>query len=837
MQLVLRSPRIGALAVLRRAPLGLWFSFVAMVAAPVLLVELTGVLGGLMTGRGPVVVDPISAYGVFAHWLGDTGVRRGAWPSDVAPQLGRHRQLRAVLLLSLVLAAGVAVMVWSLWRSMRVERLREVYRERGARWANERELKSLQVRGATPGRLILGTRDGKLLAAEDNASTLIIAPSQAGKTTGLAVPAMVEWEGPILATSVKGDLLVDTIQARRAIGEVKVFDPTDATEVEGSGWSPVAAATNWTASRRVASSILQIGMRHHGGQDDSFWRQAGASYLAPLLLAGNHLGADTSDVLEWATSTDDDAVEAATIKLTELTALKVPGARTALHDLKTLWGVDSRYRSSVIGTLSTHLDAWKEPELARATRADPNGITPEWLLDGNNTLYLSAPAAEQRRLRGLFSALVIEVVAAAFARAARTGRPLDRKLLTLMDEAGNIAPLPNIDEIASTGPGQGVLLVTILQNLSQAEEVWGKDRADTILANHRARLFGSGIADTATLEYIGKVLGDEARQSSSISRKRGAIFDFGSRSESLEHRQLLGNHEMRQLGQGKALLVYGQLPPTQVALRPWYKDRRLTALVQGIGRRPVPAASPRSQENVPLGTQRAPESSAGEQAPTVVDEPRLAAAETTVPAARELKDLDGQLTLEEALAHAEPLDPAGTAGELVFVAGGAPAAGGVGLVSPAGDPDPRGHMERALGLSAAAATVAGLRLAAGFADVSALDGGPLAVVLTGGSASIPAERAGVVELVAGEADREPLAVRLMGAGCSMTEEVVAGKPRERWTGPAMEQLSVRYVTGHEEVEAIAAATDLEVDGAGVVRAVGVAPPASQAQRDSGADDW
>ncbi len=246
-----------------------------------------------------------------------------------------------------------------------------------------------------------------------------------------------------------------------------------------------------------------------------------------------------------------------------------------------MWGVDERYRSSVIGTLSTHLDAWKEPALERATADDGDGITPEWLLDGNNTLFLSAPAAEQRRLRGLFCALVIEVVNAAFARAAKTGRPLDPRLLLMMDEAANIAPLPNIDEIASTGPGQGVLLCTILQNLSQAEEVWGKDRADTILANHRARLFGAGIGDTATLEYIGRVLGDEVRESTSFSKKRANPIDFGSRNESLEYRSLLGSHEIRQLGEGQVLLVYGQLPPTRLSLRPWFQDRRLRRLVEG----------------------------------------------------------------------------------------------------------------------------------------------------------------------------------------------------------------------------------------------------------------
>ena len=354
-------------------------------------------------------------------------------------------------MLALVLVAAAAAGCAAMWRSTRVERLRELYKERGARWAKDRELARLHVKRATPGRVTLGQRGSQLLASEANASTLIVAPAQAGKTSGLAVPAMVEWDGPILATSVKGDLLVDTLKARRARGEVKVFDPTDSTTVAGSAWSPVAAAKNWSAARRLAASILQIGMRQHGGQDDSFWRKAGASHLAPLLLAGNFLEVSTSVVLKWATSTDEDALSEPLGALGALVKKRTAGADTALHDLKVFLETDSRYRSNVIGTLSTYLDAWKEPALETATaHMEGEGITPEWLLDGNNTLYLSAPAAAQRRLRGLFCALVTEIIAAAFERAARTGRPLDPRLLLMMDEAANIAPLPNIDEIAST---------------------------------------------------------------------------------------------------------------------------------------------------------------------------------------------------------------------------------------------------------------------------------------------------------------------------------------------------------------------------------------------------
>jgi len=53
------------------------------------------------------------------------------------------------------------------------------------------------------------------------------------------------------------------------------------------------------------------------------------------------------------------------------------GADVALDVLLGLQDRDSRYRSSVIATLETALDAWLEPSVARATGTD-GGISPEW---------------------------------------------------------------------------------------------------------------------------------------------------------------------------------------------------------------------------------------------------------------------------------------------------------------------------------------------------------------------------------------------------------------------------------------------------------------------------
>jgi type IV secretion system protein VirD4 len=331
----------------------------------------------------------------------------------------------------------------------------------------------------------------------------------------------------------------------------------------------------------MAARLLGVG-EHGGGRsaDEAFWRPAGARYLAPLLLAaahGRHLA--MRDVISWVAGVGED--EPASL----LAGCATSGAPAALEALSSVWGADARFRSNLQQTVATSLDAWQEPQIAAATAGDSR-IGATLLLDGANTLYLISPAEDQRRLRGLLCALVADVVAGAFARSAQSGRPLEPALLLCLDEAANIAPLPNLDEIASTGPGQGVQLLTVLQNMSQASDRWGSERAETIVANHRARVFCSGIGDRATLEHLRATLGEE--QVARVSHQRAGLMGAGSVTISQEHQPLATPNRVRQAKADRALLVYGNLSPAWLRLRPWYRDPALRAHAAGL---PSPAMS------------------------------------------------------------------------------------------------------------------------------------------------------------------------------------------------------------------------------------------------------
>jgi type IV secretion system protein VirD4 len=441
-----------------------------------------------------------------------------------------------------------------------------------ARWARRRDLRDLYVSGPQRGRLILGRHGRRLLAAEERASVLVVGPSTISmKTSGLAIPAVLEWDGPVLAASVKSDLMQATRAHRATLGRAMVFDPTGSTGTASVLATPLWSCGEWRGALRVAHWLASSARVASAGLEDAgFWYAAAEKLLGPLLLAASRSEGQIADVVRWL-----DEGPAAEQEVTEI--LAADECAEALSAWRANLARESRQRSSIYTTAETMLAAYSDPlVLDTSTAAE---YTPEALLDGKaNTLYLCAPADEQERLRTVFATMIRELVATVYERAARTGKPLDPPLLLVLDEAANIAPVPNLDEIASSGAGQGIQLMTIFQDLAQAEARYDR-RAQTIVNNHRARLIGAGVSDPTTRRLISETIGAaEFRQRSETSGER----DRGSSmTESTTYRDLAPANVIREAAAGTALLVCGNRPAARLELRPWFGDARLRELVEG----------------------------------------------------------------------------------------------------------------------------------------------------------------------------------------------------------------------------------------------------------------
>jgi type IV secretion system protein VirD4 len=457
------------------------------------------------------------------------------------------------LTLLLAVMSVIASLTWAQWS----KHIKPDERE-SARWAKPRDLTPLLIRHPQPGRLTLGTVGRRLVATEQQHSVAVIGPTGTGKTTGFAIPALLEWDGPVIATSIRADLLEATIHQRRKAGEVWVYDPTGSTGQPSAGWSPLRACRDWQQALRMAAWLVSTARAGERGglQDSDFWYAVAQKLLAPLLYAAARSSGSMRDVVRWVDLQDEEE---------PLRALAQAGEADALQAFAATINREERSHSSAYTTTETVLAAFNDPGVLATTTRQP-AITPDRLLDGgNHTLYICAPLDDQERLRPLFTALIEETVHTVYRRANRPDTRLHKPLLLVIDEAANIAPLPDLAQLASTARGVGIQLVTVWQDFAQIQVRYGTF-AQTVINNHRAKVVLSGISDTPTLDYLSRLIGDHAATEVSETRdKDGAV---RTTTRSTRHQALAPPATLRQAVTASGVLVYGNLPPARLHLRP-----------------------------------------------------------------------------------------------------------------------------------------------------------------------------------------------------------------------------------------------------------------------------
>jgi type IV secretion system protein VirD4 len=404
-------------------------------------------------------------------------------------------------------------------------------------------------------------------------------PPQSGKSAGLAVPALLEWDGPAVASSIKTDLLACTFTRRRELGDVFVFDPFALSEGQSHTWSPLAGAHTWDGALEVAWRLAAAGeLDQKGVEGGDFWAIAAEQRLAPLLYVAARTDAGMDAVVRWTYGQGARELDAAVSELTGSARdeAELAGAHAAYDSLRAFETQADRTRSSIEATAQGLLRAYRFERVLRSARGSE--ITADRLLDQRATLYLIGDAKASKLLRPIFLALLSEIVDRAYERATLAGGRLGLPLLLCLDEAGNVAPLPNLGEVASTAPSHNIQLVSIFHDLAQARSRYGR-QAETVVNSHRARMLLPGVGDLDTLRYFSSLAGEEEIRDTTRTTGAGG----SNRTTGRRRRPLIAPEQLRQLPQGQALLLYGRIPPTRLTLRMWFTDRRLKRLAGGAG--------------------------------------------------------------------------------------------------------------------------------------------------------------------------------------------------------------------------------------------------------------
>ncbi len=416
--------------------------------------------------------------------------------------------------------------------------------------------------GVLLGRLRTGRRAGPELRASWEDVVLAVMAPRAGKTTALAVPAVLDAPGPVVATSNKPDLWASTHARRAAVSGQRswVFDPQGITGVERTWWwNPLRGVQTIEEAHRLAGHFVQE-VRGSKSQRD-FWTSAAHDLLTGLLLAAGLGGRTLVEVYEWL----NDPVIATPARI-----LQASGQPAAAASLVGRQNGAPETRDGIYETARTAAQCLRDPQImAWIVAADTlPELVPERFVHCREALYLlskdGAGAAAP-----LVAALTDRVMHVATEAAERAGGRLDPPMVVVLDEAANVCRIADLPELYSHLGSRGVLPLTILQSYRQGSRVWGEHGMDALWSASTCKVLGAGLDDARFAEDVSRLIGDHDVTVRSVSRGSG----HASESTSLRRQRILPPEAIRAMPRGQALLLATGAKAAMIDLQPRYGAR------------------------------------------------------------------------------------------------------------------------------------------------------------------------------------------------------------------------------------------------------------------------
>jgi type IV secretion system protein VirD4 len=419
------------------------------------------------------------------------------------------------------------------------------------------------------GGMYLGTSDrhGFVYSNKEHA-VMVLGPPRVGKTSALVVPAILSATGPVVSTSVKNDVMNNTLDVRARLGPCWVFDPTGTVDVpigaQRVRWSPLQAAASWNGAIRVSIAMVRATATGQGAQNGDFFARQAEKLLAPLLYACSVGDRTIGDVLKWANSMQ--LSEACGI----LETSDDPDAEIALSELEAIENSPSEQRGGVFATASNTLLPYRS-SAAQANACQPNFDIERFVRsdDGPATVYIAAATDDVAAVAPIVVAFLDEVRRATYR--AHTNNPSSlTPVLFALDEVANIAPMHDLPMVVSQGGGQGLLILACFQDLTQATARWGEE-GKGFLSTFGTLVVLPGVKHRETLEALSLLIGDYDRRMTAYSRTKtgnpgwfSSVVPSGtgpsvseSRTESTQRQRILPPDEISKGRAGKALVFLG----------------------------------------------------------------------------------------------------------------------------------------------------------------------------------------------------------------------------------------------------------------------------------------
>ncbi len=417
---------------------------------------------------------------------------------------------------------------------------------------------------------------------------LVIAAPQQGKSAA-AADTILDAPGPVVATSIRGDLIAATAGLRSETGQVHVWNPEAAGQYGSTmKWNPAAGCQDMVTAVRRAGYMVEA-TTSRGLADESFWSDQASMTLAAYLHAAGLARADLRHVYRWVTENDD--------RPADILRTHPRAEKTALSHVVHYQSLPERTRAGVSTTINSVLRFMQHPRVVASLCPRPGeGFDFEAFVTSRDTLYLVAADARTSPVPPLFVAICAEIAHTArhlgsIPRPARPPRApvlgspglaarlddlfpprtvarLDPPLTMVLDEVANTAPVPAA-AWATWAAGSGIWLHLYAQAWAQLAERWGDHGARVLWQACQTKIIYAETSEPELCQLIEDLCG--------YARVRGPDEHHYTHRGELRRRptttdiRVLPMAAVRQLPSGRAVVIQGTAPPVIVRTEQYWR--------------------------------------------------------------------------------------------------------------------------------------------------------------------------------------------------------------------------------------------------------------------------
>lgn len=379
----------------------------------------------------------------------------------------------------------------------------------------------------------------------------------------------------VFAVDVKPELSLFTVYEDR--GDIRIINPS---KIGTWGFNPFFELSPNCSDDELKSRCILISqslIQDSGDAKGRYFTDNARKILNAALMYGFRLGFSLAESIVYLIDVTADNLIPEILESSEMeNHPKIKGLVRSFAN-KTSEGFQD-----IVMTLERDLDIFQVESVKSCfSKNNPKRVTPHDLVEGIS-VFLAIPDHKLIEYAPIFR-LLLTLTMNYLTSIPANKKIFERPIWILVDEAGSIGAIPQLEEVLARGRSRGIQVTLICQSYFQLEKTYGHDGARIILDCCKTTIVLS-CSNTETAKMLSEWCGEyRETKISNTTRNNGSVIKRSdSINESVEYRPILSVADIKTLeGDGK-VLVFVKGNWFMISSLPYYKIKRLKKLSDQI---------------------------------------------------------------------------------------------------------------------------------------------------------------------------------------------------------------------------------------------------------------